>query len=40
VPRLEWAQVYPSRPITTIVPIAAGSSLDVSGRLIFAPESS
>jgi tripartite-type tricarboxylate transporter receptor subunit TctC len=29
-----WAQAYPTRPITMIVPLAAGSSLDVSGRLV------
>jgi tripartite-type tricarboxylate transporter receptor subunit TctC len=34
VSRTAWAQVYPSRPITMIVPIAAGSSSDVVGRLV------
>jgi len=29
-----WAQAYPTRPITMIVPIAAGSSSDVGGRLV------
>jgi tripartite-type tricarboxylate transporter receptor subunit TctC len=29
-----WAQAYPTRPITMIVPIAAGSPADVSGRLV------
>jgi tripartite-type tricarboxylate transporter receptor subunit TctC len=29
-----WAQAYPARPITMIVPIAAGSSTDVLGRLL------
>jgi tripartite-type tricarboxylate transporter receptor subunit TctC len=36
-PALPWiarAQTYPSRPITMIIPIAAGSSADVFGRLI------
>jgi tripartite-type tricarboxylate transporter receptor subunit TctC len=28
------AQAYPTRPITMIVPLAAGSSLDVVGRLV------
>src|SRR6516225_6089528 len=34
VSRLAWAQAYPSRPITMIAPIAAGSSSDVAGRLV------
>jgi tripartite-type tricarboxylate transporter receptor subunit TctC len=34
VSRFASAQAYPSRPITMIVPIAAGSSADVSGRLV------
>jgi tripartite-type tricarboxylate transporter receptor subunit TctC len=37
VPAMSWiarAQAYPTRPITMIVPIAAGSSSDVSGRLV------
>jgi tripartite-type tricarboxylate transporter receptor subunit TctC len=34
VSRYARAQAYPSRPITMIVPIAAGSSLDVVGRLV------
>jgi tripartite-type tricarboxylate transporter receptor subunit TctC len=34
VSRIAWAQAYPTRPITMIVPIAAGSSLDVVGRLV------
>src|SRR6516164_3244520 len=29
-----WAQAYPARPITMIVPLAAGSSLDVVARLV------
>src|SRR6516225_3229329 len=32
--RVARAQAYPARPITMIVPIAAGSSSDVSGRLV------
>ena len=32
--RVAVAQAYPTRPITMIVPIAAGSSLDVFGRVI------
>ena len=32
--RVAVAQAYPTRPITMIVPIAAGSSLDVFGRLL------
>jgi tripartite-type tricarboxylate transporter receptor subunit TctC len=34
VSRFAWAQAFPVRPITMIVPIAAGSSSDVSGRLV------
>ena len=34
VSRVASAQAYPSRPITMIVPIAAGSSSDVVGRLV------
>ena len=34
VSRVAWAQAYPTRPITMIVPIAAGSSLDAVGRLV------
>src|SRR6516164_10366953 len=34
VPRVAWAQAYPARPITMIVPFAAGGSLDVVGRLV------
>ena len=34
VSRVAWAQAYPTRPIIMIVPIAAGSSSDVSGRLV------
>jgi tripartite-type tricarboxylate transporter receptor subunit TctC len=31
---MTWAQTYPTRPITMIVPFAAGSGLDVVGRII------
>ena len=34
VPQTARAQGYPTRPITMIVPIAAGSSSDVAGRLV------
>ena len=34
LPRIAWAQTYPTRPITMIAPIAAGSSSDVAGRLV------
>jgi tripartite-type tricarboxylate transporter receptor subunit TctC len=32
--RLVWAQAYPARPITMIVPFAAGSAIDVIGRVV------
>src|SRR5215471_15818994 len=34
VSRMAHAQAYPTRPITMILPIAAGSSSDVGGRLV------
>ena len=34
VSRIAWAQVYPSRPITMIVPGVAGSAPDTMGRLV------
>src|SRR5260370_28020705 len=34
VPRVAWGQGYPSRPITMIVPYAAGGPTDVIGRII------
>jgi tripartite-type tricarboxylate transporter receptor subunit TctC len=34
VSRIAGAQTYPTRPITMIVPLAAGSSTDVSARLV------
>jgi tripartite-type tricarboxylate transporter receptor subunit TctC len=33
-PRFAWAQAYPTRPITMIVPYPAGAPMDVIGRLI------
>jgi tripartite-type tricarboxylate transporter receptor subunit TctC len=35
VSRIARAQTYPSRPITMIVPIAAGSISDLAGRVLF-----
>ena len=34
VSRLAWAQTYPTRPITMIVPLAAGGLTDVVGRVV------
>jgi tripartite-type tricarboxylate transporter receptor subunit TctC len=34
MPRLAWAQTYPTRPVRIIVTFAAGSANDVNGRLI------
>ena len=34
VSRIAWAQTYPSRPITMIVPFAAGGGSDVVGRIM------
>jgi tripartite-type tricarboxylate transporter receptor subunit TctC len=34
VSRIAWSQVYPSRPITMIVPLPAGSALDTIGRVL------
>ena len=37
VPRVARAQAYPSRPITMIIPFAAGSASDVIGRIVTEP---
>jgi tripartite-type tricarboxylate transporter receptor subunit TctC len=34
VSRLAWAQAYPARTVTIIVPFAAGGTLDVTARII------
>jgi tripartite-type tricarboxylate transporter receptor subunit TctC len=37
LPRLAWAQSWPTRPIRAMIPFAAGSSLDIVGRLVLDP---
>ena len=32
--RMAWAQAYPTRPITLVVPIAAGGALDTAARIL------
>jgi tripartite-type tricarboxylate transporter receptor subunit TctC len=32
--RIAWAQAYPTRPITMIVPFAAGAAIDTIGRIV------
>jgi hypothetical protein len=34
VSRIAWAQVYPSRPITMIVPLVAGGTNDAAERIL------
>jgi tripartite-type tricarboxylate transporter receptor subunit TctC len=34
VSRFAWAQTYPTRPITIVVPFPAGGALDVLGRIL------
>ena len=34
LPRIARAQTYPTRPITMIVPLAAGGGLDATGRVL------
>ena len=34
VPRIARAQTYPSRPVTLVVPIAAGGGLDTAARIL------
>jgi tripartite-type tricarboxylate transporter receptor subunit TctC len=37
LPRVAAAQAYPTRPIRAMVPFAAGSSLDIVGRIVMDP---
>ena len=34
VPRLAWAQTYPSRPVTMVVTFPPGSGSDIMGRIL------
>src|SRR5689334_4030957 len=34
ISRIAWAQAYPTRPVTLVVPIAAGSGLDTAARIL------
>ena len=34
VSRIAWAQAYPARTVTIIVPVAAGGTTDVTARII------
>jgi tripartite-type tricarboxylate transporter receptor subunit TctC len=37
LPRLAWAQSWPSRPIRAIIPFTAGSTVDIVGRIVLDP---
>jgi len=37
LPRIAWAQSWPSKPIRVIVPFSAGSTIDIVSRIVFDP---
>ncbi len=37
LPRLSWAQTWPSRTIRAVIPFTAGSTIDIVGRIVLDP---